>query len=96
MGEVQMRALRGIGALGYTIQRPLEDRFLMDRMTVLLGSRASESPTFEEGSMGAADDLAKAMALVRDMVVRFVVDAKLGHSFTSCCAEKRFERKDCR
>jgi cell division protease FtsH len=75
---------RGIAALGYTIQRPLEDRFLMDRtellnrMTVLLGGRASESLSFEEVSTGAADDLAKATEIARNMVVRFGMDPKLG------------------
>lgn len=75
---------RGIGALGYTIQRPLEDRFLMDRaelmnrMTVLLGGRAAESLVFDEVSTGAADDLAKATDIARNMVVRFGMDPKLG------------------
>jgi cell division protease FtsH len=77
---------RGIGALGYTIQRPLEDRFLMDRaelmnrMTVLLGGRASERLIFEEVSTGAADDLAKATEIARNMVARFGMDAKLGQA----------------
>jgi len=74
----------GIAALGYTIQRPLEDRFLMDRaeltnrMTVLLGGRASESLFYENVSTGAADDLAKATDIARNMVVRFGMDATLG------------------
>ena len=75
---------RGIAALGYTIQRPLEDRFLMDRaelrnrMTVLLGGRASESLFFEEVSTGASDDLARATEIARSMVTRFGMDEKLG------------------
>ncbi len=75
---------RGIGALGYTIQRPLEDRFLMDRaelinrMTVLLGGRAAETLVFDVVSTGAADDLAKASEIARSMVVRFGMDEKLG------------------
>ncbi|ABO60155.1 MULTISPECIES: ATP-dependent zinc metalloprotease FtsH [Burkholderiaceae] len=75
---------RGIAALGYTIQRPIEDRFLMDRgelmnrMAVLLGGRAAESLVFEEVSTGAADDLAKASDIARSMVVRFGMDPKLG------------------
>jgi cell division protease FtsH len=75
---------RGIAALGYTMQRPLEDRFLMDRaellnrMTVLLGGRAAETLTFEEVSTGAGDDLAKATDIARSMVARFGMDAKLG------------------
>jgi cell division protease FtsH len=75
---------RGIAALGYTIQRPLEDRFLMDRaelmnrMTVLLGGRAAESLVFDQVSTGAADDLGKATEIARNMVVRFGMDDGLG------------------
>lgn len=75
---------RGIAALGYTIQRPLEDRFLMDRtelmnrMTILLGGRAAESLVFDEVSTGAADDLSKATEIARNMVVRFGMDDRLG------------------
>ncbi len=75
---------RGMGALGYTIQRPLEDRFLMEqsellnRMAVLLGGRAAESVIFGEISTGAADDLAKATDIARSMVTRFGMDPRLG------------------
>jgi cell division protease FtsH len=75
---------RGMGALGYTIQRPLEDRFLMEqsellnRMAVLLGGRAAESVIFGEISTGAADDLAKATDIARSMVMRFGMDPRLG------------------
>jgi cell division protease FtsH len=75
---------RGIAALGYTMQRPIEDRFLMDRgelvnrMTVLLAGRAAESLTYEEVSTGAGDDLAKATDIARSMVVRFGMDKTLG------------------
>jgi cell division protease FtsH len=75
---------RGIAALGYTMQRPIEDRFLMDRaelmnrMTVLLGGRAAESLIFDHVSTGAADDLVKATEIARSMVVRFGMDPKLG------------------
>ena len=75
---------RGIAALGYTIQRPLEDRFLMDRselvnrMTVLLGGRAAESLVFSQVSTGAADDLNKATEIARNMVVRFGMTLQLG------------------
>jgi cell division protease FtsH len=76
---------RGIGALGYTIQRPTEDRFLMTReelknkIAVLLGGRAAEKLIFQEISTGAADDLAKATDIARNMVTRFGMDEKLGY-----------------
>lgn len=76
---------RGIGALGYTIQRPTEDRFLMTReelenkMAVLLGGRASEHLVFGHLSTGAADDLAKATDIARSMAMRYGMEAKLGH-----------------
>jgi cell division protease FtsH len=75
---------RGIGSLGYTIQRPTEDRYLMtrdeleNRMAVLLGGRAAERLIFGELSTGAADDLAKATDIARNMVTRFGMDEKLG------------------
>jgi cell division protease FtsH len=76
---------RGIGALGYTIQRPTEDRFLMteeeleNRMAVLLGGRAAEYIFFHHLSTGAADDLVKATDTARGMVLRYGMDKKLGH-----------------
>src|SRR4051812_43315381 len=76
---------RGIGALGYTIQRPIEDRFLMTReelenkMAVLLGGRASEHIVFSHLSTGASDDLAKVTDIARNMVMRYGMDEKLGH-----------------
>ena len=76
---------RGIGALGYTIQRPIEDRFLMTRselnnkMMVLLGGRAAEHLVLGELSSGAADDLAKVADIARSMVMRYGMDEKLGH-----------------
>jgi len=76
---------RGIGALGYTIQRPTEDRYLMTRdelenkMAVLLGGRASEQIVFGHLSTGAADDLAKVTDIARSMVMRYGMHAKLGH-----------------
>ena len=75
---------RGVGALGYTIQRPTEDRFLMTRaelenkMAVLLGGRASEILVFNELSTGAADDLARATDIARSMVMRYGMDEGLG------------------
>jgi cell division protease FtsH len=76
---------RGIGALGYTIQRPTEDRFLMtkeeleNRMAVLLGGRAAEYIFFHHLSTGAADDLVKATDTARSMVLRYGMDKDLGH-----------------
>jgi cell division protease FtsH len=76
---------RGVGALGYTIQRPTEDRFLMTReelenkMTVLLGGRAAEQVVFNHLSTGAADDLAKVTEIARAMVMRYGMDEQLGN-----------------
>ncbi len=75
---------RGISALGYTIQRPTEDRFLMgrdeieNRMAVMLGGRAAEMLIFGTPSTGAADDLVKATALARASVTRYGMNGKLG------------------
>jgi cell division protease FtsH len=75
---------RGISALGYTIQRPTEDRFLMSRdelenkMAVLLGGRAAEILIFGEVTTGAVDDLAKASDIARSMVTRYGMSDKLG------------------
>jgi cell division protease FtsH len=76
---------RGIGALGYTIQRPTDDRYVMTRaelenkMAVLLGGRASENLVFKHLSTGAADDLVKATDIARSMAVRFGMVPELGH-----------------
>jgi cell division protease FtsH len=75
---------RGIGALGYTIQRPTEDRFLMTRqeldnkMAVLLGGRAAEQIIFGELSTGAADDLVKVTDIARSIVTRYGMTPELG------------------
>ena len=75
---------RGIGALGYTLQRPTEDRYLatraelMQRMAVLLGGRAAEALVVGEISTGAADDLARVTDIARDMVTRYGMAAELG------------------
>jgi cell division protease FtsH len=77
---------RGIGALGYTIQRPTEDRYLMtqqeldDKLTVLLAGRAAEHLVLDALSTGAADDLAKATDVARSMVTRYGMNAELGHA----------------
>ncbi|KZX59655.1 cell division protein FtsH [Stutzerimonas frequens] len=76
---------RGMGALGYTIQRPIEDRFLMTRdelenkMAVLLGGRAAEWLVYAHLSTGAADDLAKVTDIARAMVTRYGMSKRLGH-----------------
>jgi len=76
---------RGIGALGYTIQRPTEDRFLMTReelmhkMAVLLGGRAAEQLVFGHWSTGASDDLARTADIARSMVTRYGMVPELGH-----------------
>ncbi|TWG97919.1 cell division protease FtsH [Mesorhizobium sp. J18] len=76
---------RGIGALGYTIQRPTEDRFLMTReelenkMAVLLGGRAAEWIVFGHLSTGAADDLTKVTDIARAIVTRYGMTEELGH-----------------
>jgi cell division protease FtsH len=76
---------RGIGALGYTIQRPTEDRYLMtrgeleNRMAVLMGGRAAEYVVFSHFSTGAADDLGKIADIARSMVTRYAMEPDLGH-----------------
>jgi len=76
---------RGVAALGYTLQRPTEDRFLMTReelenkMAVLLGGRAAEHIVFNHLSTGAADDLAKVTDIARSMVMRYGMDEQLGN-----------------
>jgi cell division protease FtsH len=77
---------RGISVLGYTIQRPTEDRFLMtqqeleDKLTVLLAGRAAEHLVLGALSTGAADDLAKATDIARSMVTRYGMNTELGHA----------------
>jgi len=75
---------RGVGALGYTIQRPTEDRFLMTReelenkMAVLLGGRVAEEICFGHLSTGAADDLVKVTNIARGMAMRYGMVKVLG------------------
>ncbi len=75
---------RGVGALGYTIQRPTEDRFLMtkdellNKIAVILGGRAAERIVFDHLSTGAADDLVRATDIARSLVARYGMDPKLG------------------
>ncbi|MBR9910243.1 MAG: ATP-dependent zinc metalloprotease FtsH [Gammaproteobacteria bacterium] len=75
---------RGIGALGYTIQRPSEDRYLMskkdlqNRIAVLLAGRAAEQLMFGEVTTGAADDLVKATDIARAMVTQYGMSDEIG------------------
>jgi cell division protease FtsH len=76
---------RGVGALGYTIQRPTEDRFLLaesdlkNRIAVLMGGRAAENLIFAGNvSTGAADDLQRATEIALEMVTRHGMDEKVG------------------
>jgi cell division protease FtsH len=75
---------RGIGALGYNIQRPTEDRYLMteaelvNKMAALMGGRAAEVLVFDSLSTGAADDLSQATNIARTMVTRYGMDKALG------------------
>jgi cell division protease FtsH len=77
---------RGIGALGYTLQRPTEDRYLMTRreleqkLAVLLGGRVAEHIVYGEFSTGAADDLARATDIARSMVTQYAMVPELGNA----------------
>ncbi|MEK7236718.1 MAG: cell division protein FtsH, partial [Nitrospirota bacterium] len=75
---------RGIAALGYTLQLPTEDRFLMtkteleNKVAVLLGGRIAEELTFGEASTGAQNDLVKATDIAKSMVKSYGMSDKLG------------------
>jgi cell division protease FtsH len=76
---------RGVGALGYTMQRPTEDRFLLtvselkNRIAVLMGGRAAEQLIFDgDISTGAADDLQRATEIAVEMVTKYGMDATVG------------------
>ncbi|NUT68931.1 ATP-dependent zinc metalloprotease FtsH [Pseudomonas corrugata] len=77
---------RTIGSLGYTLQRPTEDHFLIscqmlkDRIVVLMAGRAAECLIYGQTSTGAADDLARATDIARQLVTRFGMSAELGQS----------------
>jgi cell division protease FtsH len=77
---------RGVGALGYTLQRPIEDRFLMtveeleNKMCVLLGGRAAEQLVFGEISTGASDDLVRVTDIARSMVTRYGMEDTVGQA----------------
>ena len=75
---------RGIAALGYTLQLPTEDRFLMtkteleNKVAVLLGGRIAEELIFGEASTGAQNDLVKATDIAKSMVKAYGMSDKLG------------------
>ncbi len=75
---------RGISALGYTLQLPTEDRFLMaqseleNKIAVLLGGRIAEELIFGEASTGAQNDLLKATDIAKSMVKAYGMSEKLG------------------
>jgi cell division protease FtsH len=76
---------RGIGALGYTMQLPTQDRYLLskselfDRLCVLLGGRATEELIFGEVTTGAHNDLEVATEMARKMVTEFGMSERIGH-----------------
>ena len=75
---------RGIAALGYTLQLPTEDRYLLtrsellDRLAILLGGRSAEALMFGEVSTGAQNDLQRAADIARRMVKEYGMSARLG------------------
>ena len=75
---------RGMGALGYTMQLPTEDRYLMskselvNKIDVLLGGQAAEDVIFGEISTGASDDLQRATNIARSMVTQYGMGETLG------------------
>jgi len=75
---------RGLGALGYTLQLPIEDRYLLtrselrDRMAGLMGGRVAEEEVFGEPSTGASNDLQHATGVARMMVRDYGMSASLG------------------
>ena len=75
---------RGIGALGFTLQQPTEDRYVMTReelegkLVVLLGGRTAEAVVFQHTSTGAADDLLRATSIARGMATRYAMVPGLG------------------
>lgn len=75
---------RGVGALGYTLQLPEEDRYLMaedeirGRIATLLGGRSAEEVVFDKVSTGASDDIQKVTDMAERMVTLYGMDDKLG------------------
>ncbi len=89
---------RGISALGYTMQVPTEDRFLMtktellNKIASLLGGRAAEEIVFGDISTGAHNDLARATDIAKSMIREYGMSASLGQVYLS--QEKRSQFLD--
>jgi cell division protease FtsH len=88
---------RTIGALGYTLQLPLHEKYLMtqpeieDQLTVMLGGRAAEEIVYKGViSTGASNDLDRASELVRQVVMRFGMSTELGPLTWGVPAQSRF------
>jgi cell division protease FtsH len=87
---------RGIAALGYTLQVPTEDRFLMtktellNRIATLLGGRAAEEIVFSDISTGAHNDLARATDIARSMVKEYGMSSKVGQVYFAREKKSRF------
>jgi cell division protease FtsH len=87
---------RGIAALGYTMQTPTEDRFLMsktellNKIATLLGGRAAEEIVFDDISTGAHNDLARATDIARSMVKEYGMSIKVGQVYFARGKQSRF------
>ncbi|UCH23301.1 MAG: ATP-dependent zinc metalloprotease FtsH [Deltaproteobacteria bacterium] len=87
---------RGIAALGYTMQTPTEDRFLMSRtellnkIATLLGGRAAEEIVFDDISTGAHNDLARATDIATSMVKEYGMSVKVGQVYFAREKQSRF------
>jgi cell division protease FtsH len=87
---------RGVAALGYTLQVPTEDRFLMgksellNKIAVALGGRAAEEINFQDISTGAHNDLARATDIARSMVKEYGMSKELGHIYFEKDRQRQF------
>jgi cell division protease FtsH len=87
---------RGVAALGYTLQVPTEDRFLMsksellNKIAVALGGRAAEEIQFQEISTGAHNDLSRATDIARSMVKQYGMSPELGHIYFEKDRQRQF------
>ena len=87
---------RGVAALGYTLQVPTEDRFLMSKsellskIAVALGGRAAEEIQFQDISTGAHNDLSRATDIARSMVKQYGMSPELGHIYFEKERQRQF------